>query len=52
MRFLRSLVFAAALVIVTPPYAIIAVATVPLPRMVRYRIISGWSRQPAPSSRS
>jgi 1-acyl-sn-glycerol-3-phosphate acyltransferase len=44
MSFLRSLAFAAALVIVTPPYAMIALATVALPRMLRYRIISGWSR--------
>jgi 1-acyl-sn-glycerol-3-phosphate acyltransferase len=44
MTWLRSIVFAAALVLVTPPYALIALATFPLPRMVRYRIISGWSR--------
>src|ERR1051325_9171126 len=40
----RSILFAAALVIVTPPYALLALATFPLPPMVRYRIISGWSR--------
>jgi 1-acyl-sn-glycerol-3-phosphate acyltransferase len=44
VTFLRSLAFAAALCIVTPPYALIALATFPLPRMARYRIISGWSR--------
>ena len=43
MMLLRSVLFAAALVVVTPPYALIALLTFPLPRMVRYRIISGWS---------
>ena len=40
----RSLAFALALVLVTPPYALVAIATCVLPRMLRYRIISGWSR--------
>ena len=44
MSLARSLLFAVALIIVTPPYALIALATAPLPRMMRYRIISGWSR--------
>jgi 1-acyl-sn-glycerol-3-phosphate acyltransferase len=44
MIALRSALFALALVAVTPPYALIALATFPLPRLVRYRIISGWSR--------
>ena len=44
MILLRSLVFALAQVIVTPPYAIVTLATFPLPRLVRYRVISGWSR--------
>jgi len=44
MIALRSALFALALVAVTPPYALIALATLPLPRLVRYRIISGWSR--------
>jgi len=43
MMLLRSVLFAAALVLVTPPYALVAVLTFPLPRMLRYRIISGWS---------
>jgi len=43
MMVLRSALFAAALVVVTPPYALIALLTFPLPRMLRYRIISGWS---------
>ena len=44
MSFARSVLFAVALIIVTPPYALIALASAPLPRMARYRIISGWSR--------
>jgi 1-acyl-sn-glycerol-3-phosphate acyltransferase len=44
MTVLRSSLFALALLIVTPPYALLALATFPLPRLVRYRIISGWSR--------
>jgi 1-acyl-sn-glycerol-3-phosphate acyltransferase len=44
MTWLRSSAFALALLLVTPPYALIALATFPLPRMLRYRIISGWSR--------
>ena len=44
MTLLRSALFALALLLVTPPYAIVALLTFPLPRRVRYRIISGWSR--------
>jgi 1-acyl-sn-glycerol-3-phosphate acyltransferase len=44
MTLLRLALFAAALVLVTPPYALVALATFPLPRMIRYRVISGWSR--------
>ena len=44
MTLLRSALFALALVVVTPPYALIALAAFPLPRVARYRIISGWSR--------
>ena len=44
MNLARSVLFALALIIVTPPYALIALASAPLPRMTRYRIISGWSR--------
>jgi 1-acyl-sn-glycerol-3-phosphate acyltransferase len=44
MSFARSGLFALALLLVTPPYALLALATIPLPRMLRYRIISGWSR--------
>ena len=44
MTFLRSLVFALALVIITPPYSLVALATFPFPARLRYRVISGWSR--------
>jgi 1-acyl-sn-glycerol-3-phosphate acyltransferase len=44
MSVARSFLFAVALIIVTPPYAVVALASAPLPRMMRYRIISGWSR--------
>jgi 1-acyl-sn-glycerol-3-phosphate acyltransferase len=44
MTLLRSCLFTAALVLITPPYALVAIATFPLPPMLRYRIISGWSR--------
>ncbi len=44
MIFLRSLAFAIAQILVTPPYAVVALATFPLPRLLRFRIISGWSR--------
>lgn len=44
MTALRSTLFALALVVVTPPYALLALATFPLPRLARYRVISGWSR--------
>ncbi|MBW8906256.1 MAG: 1-acyl-sn-glycerol-3-phosphate acyltransferase [Betaproteobacteria bacterium] len=44
MTWLRSSLFALAQIVVTPPYALLALATFPLPRLVRYRIISGWSR--------
>lgn len=44
MTLLRSSLFALALLLVTPPYALLALATFPLPALTRYRIISGWSR--------
>jgi 1-acyl-sn-glycerol-3-phosphate acyltransferase len=44
MTFVRSSLFVLALLLITPPYALIALATLPLPRMTRYRVISGWSR--------
>src|SRR3989441_11279123 len=44
MIFLRSLVFLIAQILITPLYAIVALATFPLSRLARYRVISGWSR--------
>jgi len=44
MIVLRSALFAAALVVVTLPYAVLSVLTFPLARMTRYRVISGWSK--------
>jgi 1-acyl-sn-glycerol-3-phosphate acyltransferase len=44
MTLLRSSLFVLALLVFTPPYALLALATFPLPRMMRYRVISGWSR--------
>jgi 1-acyl-sn-glycerol-3-phosphate acyltransferase len=44
LNVLRSALFALGLMLITPPYALIALLTFPLPRMTRYRIISGWSR--------
>jgi 1-acyl-sn-glycerol-3-phosphate acyltransferase len=44
VTLLRSLLFMAALLVITPPYALLALATFPLPPLVRYRVISGWSR--------
>ena len=44
MTALRSALFAAALVVITPPYAVLALCSWVLPRHARYRIISGWSR--------
>jgi len=43
VTFLRSLAFALAQMLVTPPYALFALCTFALPRMTRYRLISGWS---------
>jgi len=44
MTWLRSALFALAQLLITPPYALFVLACFPLPRMVRYRIISGWAR--------
>ena len=43
MKWLRSGLFALALAVITPPYALLALLTAPLPRHARYRVISGWS---------
>ena len=44
MNAIRSCLFALALVILTPPYFVLALASGALPRIARYRVISGWSR--------
>jgi 1-acyl-sn-glycerol-3-phosphate acyltransferase len=43
MTLLRSSLFALALILVTPPYAVLTLLTFPLPPLTRNRIISGWS---------
>ena len=43
ITFLRSALFWLALLLLTPPYFLLALASAPLPRMWRYRFISGWS---------
>ncbi|MFN2644959.1 MAG: lysophospholipid acyltransferase family protein [Burkholderiales bacterium] len=44
MTWVRSGLFALVQIIITPPYAVLALATFPLPRLARYRVISAWSR--------
>lgn len=41
---LRSLLFAAFQFLITPVFAVIALLTFPLPALVRYRIITVWTR--------
>lgn len=41
---LRSCLFAAVQIVVTPPYAIVALLTFPFDAITRYRIISLWTR--------
>src|SRR5262249_10767827 len=58
MTFLRSLAFPLALVLVTPPSSLLALAPFSLPRVLRLRIITGWApvriwlprRRPRPPS--
>lgn len=44
MLYLRSSLFLLLQLLITPPYAVFAVLTAPLPRLWRYRLITGWSR--------
>lgn len=44
MNALRSSLFALALVVLTPPYAVVVLLAAWLPRLARYRVISGWAR--------
>lgn len=41
---IRSALFTLLQIVITPPYAFIAVLTFPLPPMWRYHIIAGWAR--------
>lgn len=43
MDFLRSLVFAIGLAVLTPPYALLAIACSPLSPHARYRVITTWA---------
>jgi len=43
MNALRSTVFALTLVVLTPTYAAVVLLAAWLPRLVRYRVISGWA---------
>jgi 1-acyl-sn-glycerol-3-phosphate acyltransferase len=43
VTYFRSALFWLALIVFTPPYALLAVASAPLPRLARYRVISGWA---------
>lgn len=44
MNVLRSLLFALVLVLITPPYALLALLSWPLPQLARYRLITSWAR--------
>lgn len=44
VNLLRSVVFASGLLLLTPPWAVLSLFTYPLPRLLRSRLISGWSR--------
>lgn len=43
LAVLRSTLYTLIQFVITPPYALIALATFPLPPFSRYRIISGWA---------
>jgi 1-acyl-sn-glycerol-3-phosphate acyltransferase len=44
MILLRSLLFLFSLLLLTPPFSLIALLTFPLPALLRFRVISYWSR--------
>jgi 1-acyl-sn-glycerol-3-phosphate acyltransferase len=44
MIFLRSVLFFVVLIILTPPFSLLAILVRPLPPRVRYRIIGVWTR--------
>jgi 1-acyl-sn-glycerol-3-phosphate acyltransferase len=39
----RSVLFAVAQALITPPYAVFALCTFPFPALTRYRLITGWA---------
>ncbi len=41
--FVRSSLFALAVLLITPPYALLALLVVPLPALTRYRVVTSWS---------
>jgi 1-acyl-sn-glycerol-3-phosphate acyltransferase len=41
---IRSALFALCQILITPPYAFVALLTFPLPPLARYHIIAGWAR--------
>jgi 1-acyl-sn-glycerol-3-phosphate acyltransferase len=41
--FVRSSLFALAVLLITPPYALLALLVAPLPALTRYRIVTSWS---------
>ncbi|PIV76960.1 MAG: 1-acyl-sn-glycerol-3-phosphate acyltransferase [Rhodocyclales bacterium CG17_big_fil_post_rev_8_21_14_2_50_68_7] len=43
MIVLRAIVLMAVVALITPPFSLIAIATAPLPRIVRYRVIARWA---------
>lgn len=49
---LRSTLFALILAVVTPPYALLALLTFPLPLPARYRVISLWARSMVVAARA
>lgn len=44
MIVFRSLLFLLSLLLLTPPFSILALLTFPFPPLVRYRVISTWTR--------
>ena len=44
MNLIRSLLFTLAMVLITPPFALLVLLFAWLPRLPRYRLISGWAR--------
>ena len=41
---LRSSLYTLLQIIITPPYALIALVTFPFSPLIRYRVISGWAK--------